>query len=354
MNMIPYMEYLNVRIKGFQSCLFDMDIYDNLLTSDNLGTLTTFLLDQAIYRDDIEAALEESPEREGLERGVTNHFARNISHIYNMSSGKARYLFELALVSFDLTNIKALVLAKKRNLPFHTFRDMIIPCGSINYEDLLAMFSIPEIEDVIPTLSRLSTLGAESLMDALSKTSEKDSSVLFVNHLEKSFYKRTLKLFQKNNDEMKILRDILRFEIDLKNLKTALKLVWEGADLMLNDSEFYIPGGIINSLYLEKISGAKTLDEAFEMVETTPFSPAVEKGIIYFAETGFLHEMERFFEEVFIRRALSYRRFNPFGIGVFMGYVWAQFAELTNLRTIINGIAFKFEPGQIRKGLILV
>ncbi len=95
-------------------------------------------------------------------------------------------------------------------------------------------------------------------------------------------------------------------------------------------------------------------DQAFEMVESTTFHSAVEKGIIYFAETGFLHEMERFFEEVFIRKTQMYRRFDPFGVGVFVGYVWCQFVELTNLRTIINGIAFRTGAGQIRKGIIYV
>ncbi len=75
---------------------------------------------------------------------------------------------------------------------------------------------------------------------------------------------------------------------------------------------------------------------------------------IYFAETGFLHEMERFFEEVFIQKTRLFYRFHPFGVGVFVGYVWSQFVELTNLRTIINGIAFKTGAGQMRKGLIYV
>jgi vacuolar-type H+-ATPase subunit C/Vma6 len=51
---------------------------------------------------------------------------------------------------------------------------------------------------------------------------------------------------------------------------------------------------------------------------------------------------------------MSFRRFNPFGVGVFLSYLWAQFAEMTNLRSIINGISFGLGSGQIRKVLIYV
>ena len=127
----------------------------------------------------------------------------------------------------------------------------------------------------------------------------------------------------------------------MKNIISALKYVWERIEPDLNDFDAFIYGGSINIRLLDEISRAKGLDEALEIVESTPFHPAVEKGIIYYAETGFLHEMERFFEEVFFQKTQSYRRFDPFGIGVFIGYIWGQFIELTNLRTVINGIAFR-------------
>jgi len=45
--------------------------------------------------------------------------------------------------------------------------------------------------------------------------------------------------------------------------------------------------------FVNKISGG---------VIPAKYIPAVEKGIIYYAETGFLHEMERFLEEVYIKK----------------------------------------------------
>jgi len=351
---VPYFDYLNVRIRGYHSHLFTRDTCEDLLGGDNLGGLTTFLLDQPAYREDIERALEGQPERKGLEHGVTDYFARCISNIFYMAHGKAKHLFEIALYSFDLKNLRSVIIAHRRGLSFYKVQDMFIPCGSFNQNNLSLMLSATDLEEISHILAGCCPLGAEALRETLRETSRNEPFVKFVNRIEQNIYRKTLRILNRSDDNMRILKEVFHLEIDLKNVASALKYVWEGIHPDRINPETFIPGGTISIRYLNEISEADSLDEAFEMLESTPFRPAVEKGIIYFAETGFLHEMERFFEEVFIQKTQSYRRFHPFGIGVFMGYLWAQFAELTNLRTIINGIAFGSGTGQIRKGLIYV
>ena len=350
---VPYFEYLNVRIKGYQSRLFTRDTCEDLLGGDNLGGLTTFLLDHPDYSGSIEKALEGQHERKGLENGVTDYFTQRISNVLHMSGDKSRDLLEIALHSFNLKNLRSLIIAHKRNLSYHSAKDMFIPCGSIERDDLSSMLSTKELGGISTILGRRYPIGAEALKKALENVSANDPVFNIVNNVEKYVYKRILRSLNGSDDDSMILKEVFRLEIDMKNVTSALKFVWEELK-PAEDSGIFIRGGSINTGYLNDISGAVSLDEAFEMLESTPFRPAVEKGIIYYAETGFLHEMERFFEEVFIRKTQSYRRFNPFGVGVFIGYLWAQFAELTNLRTIINGIAFCSGAGQIRKGLIYV
>lgn len=351
---VPYIEYLNTRIRSYNSRLFTRSTYEDLLSGDNLGTLTTFLLNQPTYSQDVEKALEGQPEREGLERGVTDYFTRCISNILHMADGKARHLFEIALYSFDLKNLITIILAHSRGLPFHKVRNMIIPCGSLSQEKLSVIFNMSDFHGIAGSLSKPFPPGENALRKALMDTYENEPVINVINRLELYVYHYILKHLDQPNYNMKILRDIYRFEIDMKNIKSALKFVWEGLEPLQSNGNSFISGGNINIQFLNEMSRVKTLDEAFEMVEFTPFHQAVEKGIIYFAETGFLHEMERFFEEVFIQKTRLFYRFHPFGIGVFVGYVWSQLVELANLRTIINGIAFRTGAGQIRKGLIYV
>ena len=170
-----------------------------------------------------------------------------------------------------------------------------------------------------------------------------------------NLYRRILRDLGDDSDpDRSALKYIYRLEIDLKNMVAAFKYIWEGTAPGKKHIEPFIPGGTISVGLLNDMTLVKELDEALELIERTRFHEAVEKGIIYYAETGFLHEMERFFEEVLIRKAQTTRRFHPFGIGVFLGYAWALFAEMTNLRAIITGISFKTGAGQIRKGLIHV
>ena len=349
---VPAIEYVNVRIRAFHSRLFRRDTYEDLMGSDNLGALTTFLLDNPDYREDTEKALEGLPEREGLERGVMDYFVRCISNVLNMANGKTRHLFEIALSSFDIRNLRTILLAHKEGLPFHKVRDMLIPCGRLDRNRLSEIYNSASPEETAYNLPEYFTSGPDTISKTFNESTQKEPIVNTLNLLELNQYRHILSLLEKTDNDTKILREVFRFEIDLKNIIFALKFVWEGAQHIIDSTETFIPGGKLNIPFLHKMSQVTKLDEALEMVESTQFHQAVEKGIIYFAETGFFHEMERFFEEVFINKTQTYRRFHPFGIGVFIAYVWAHFVELTNLRTIINGIAFKTGAGQIRKGLI--
>ena len=354
--MIPVdaIEYVNVRIRGFQSRLLPRDIYENFLEVDNLGALTTFLLDHPAYSNDIESALGGLPEREGLERGVSDHFVRGISHVFSMSDGKTRRLFEIALFSFDLENLKAILLANRDKLTFHQIRDMITPCGSLNLGRLTELLNAPGLEGIVSMLSNYSPAGAAALRKAVTESIKDEPFVNLLNRFETNYYSQIMNLLCSGDGDVSILRHIFRFEIDLKNLTSALKFIREGSPNGNDDSGTFIKGGTLNISFFNEMSKLSEFEEALEMIEKTQFHKAVEKGIIYFAETGFFHEMERFLEEVLISKTQSYSRFHPFGVGVFIGYLWGQYVELTNLRTIINGIAFKTGAGQIRKGLIYV
>ena len=354
--MIPVsaIEYVNVRITGYHSRLLSRDTYEDLLVGDNLGALTTFLLDQPYYRENIGAALEGLPEREGLEVGIVDHFIQCISDVRQMASGKMRPLFDIALTSFDLKNLKVVILAIGKDLPFQSVRNKIVPCGPVTRERIAEMFSARDINDLSSFLSVCCPQVANAYNRAVHEAPGKEPLVKTINRMEMNLYAHILKLLDTTDSNARILRSLFRYEIDLKNITSAFKFIWEGTQPGKNNFDPFIPGGTLTVTFLKKLSQAKEIDEALEMLEYTQFHGAVEKGLIYFAETGFLHEMERFFEEVFIDKTQMYRRFHPFGIGVFLSYVWAHFIEVTNLRTIINGIAFKTGAGQIRKGLIYV
>ena len=353
--MIPVssIEYVNVRIRGFHSRLFRRDAYEALMEGDTLGTVTTFLLEDPTYRPDIEHALERLSEREGLERGVTDHFARCVNHVYRLSEGLMRELFTIGLASFDLRNIRAVILAHRRGLSFRDMRHVIIPCGTMTRDKMQAAYDAGSTRDLLPNLPTCCPLVSKAVKRALETAKENEPVVDMVNRLENNLYSYILRRLEADNDDVRALKHVYRYEVDLKNIVSSLKHVWRKTNTEPG-MERYLHGGTLNEAFLVALAKVKNLDEALEMIETTKYHEAVEKGVIYYAETGFLHEMERFFEEVFIRRTQSFRRFQPFGIGPFIAYVWAQYAEMTNLRSIINGIAFKTGAGQMRKGLIYV
>ena len=197
---VPSIEYVNVRIRSFHSRLFNRDTYEVLLSGDNLGALTTFLLNHPLYSGDIDAALKELPEREGLERGVTDHFGRCVSHVLHMSHDNIRNLFETALSSFDIKNLKAILLARHRGLPFHKVRDMIIPCGTLTRNKYAEIFHEPDINGIIQNLSTGCPYCANALKQAVGETDKYKTYVRFLNSMEAHYYNNILNYFD-NSDE---------------------------------------------------------------------------------------------------------------------------------------------------------
>ena len=353
MTQVPFIEYVNVRIKGSHARLFTRETYEDLMSGDNLGTITTYLLNHPRYGSDVSAALENHLERRGLEIAVLNNFARSVSDLHGMSCGKVRELFDLVLYSFEVRNIRTILLAHIRKTPANRVREMIVPVGVIAGVPLEKMLGTPDLTAMAILLKGRFPAVSESLKLAL-KTESDGGAVTFVNRVEQHLYRHVLAALEKTDDDSMHLRDVYRLEIDLRNITSALKQIWQGVKPGEKQFSSFIPGGSVRLTFLEQMTAVKSLDEAIEMVEQTPFHEAVEKGIIYYAETGFLHEMERFFEEVVIRKTQVFRRLHYLGVAVFLSYVWSHYVEMTNLRTIINGISFKTGAGQIRKGLIYV
>lgn len=353
--MIPVssIEYVNVRVRAQHSRLFTKETYDELIAGNSLGAVSTFLLDDPEYHQDVEIALEHKSEREGLEKGVSDHFIRSVNHIYQMVDGPMKKFFTLGLLSFELKNLRAIVIAHSRNLSYHYIEHLLIPCGATMSGDLRKAYENPDMKEMAKHLPSCFMFGDLALKRALRDTNKGEPLVNLINRLEQNLYKFILMTLDNDDDDAAVLKDIYRFEIDLKNIVAALKHVWRAPQLR-SDIETIISGGYINKQFIRELAKAANLDEALIMIEKTRYHEAVEKGIIYFAETGYLHEMEHFFEQVFIEKTQEYKRIDPFGIGPFIAYVWAQFAEMINLRTIINGIAFKAGAGQIRKGLVNV
>ena len=353
--MIPVssIEYVNVRIRAAHSRLFGRDVYETLMESDNLGAVTTFLLENDYYRDDIEAALENFGEREGLEQGIANHFARLITLVRSMAEGDMKIHFNTVLASFDLQNLKTLIVARERDLPFPDICSMMLPCYTIDRDKLRLAYEMSDFQSMAKAISISSPHVAYGLRKTIKEKVSNEAAVEFINRLERNVYGAVLRSMDIDSSDASLVKTVFKYEIDLKNIVSAMKHVWGGVKEKSVTNTF-IHGGTMGVDFLNDVAQAKKLEDALEMIEATRFHEAVEKGIIYYSETGFFHEMERFFEEVLIMKAFSMKRSDPFGIGPFIAYVWGQFTELTNLRTVINGIAFKASPGLIKRGLIYV
>ena len=97
-----------------------------------------------------------------------------------------------------------------------------------------------------------------------------------------------------------------------------------------------------------------TPSKAFEILASTYFAPAIDKGILMFGGRHRLGDMERFLEMVVIETGCRMFRSDPLGVGVLIGYVWRKLNEFLNLRILLRGKLYERSAVAIREELLII
>jgi vacuolar-type H+-ATPase subunit C/Vma6 len=142
--------------------------------------------------------------------------------------------------------------------------------------------------------------------------------------------------------------------VDLANVKAALDHVRHR--VLVKKAEPYeaLAGGLLESRAMAAIAAQESLIGAFEALEDTYFSTAIEKGILAYGGAGSLGIMERFLEMVVIEAGCRLFRTDPLGSGVSLGFIWRMYNEFVNLRILFRGKSYLMPPNIVREELLFV
>jgi vacuolar-type H+-ATPase subunit C/Vma6 len=112
--------------------------------------------------------------------------------------------------------------------------------------------------------------------------------------------------------------------------------------------------GTIPEKILRELGSAETLETAFEVLMNTYLARGIEKGILAYGQAQSLAVMERFLEEVVVERECRLFRQDLLGLAVPLGFIWRKYCELSNLRMLARGTAYRMSSPAIRQELVLV
>ncbi len=336
--------------------LINLDALVRLIGNDLEG-IFSFLI-STTYREEIISTCADLIEPGLLEDALLQNYAKTFNKLLKDSSKVIKNLLLSVLHKFDALNLKTMLRMVQTGMNVEDIMRYIIPLG---------MYDRKKCQEILSNVNSISDM-VGSLRDHdfgfILKERLKDQKIIGdLSPLEAALDKEVLKGILKeiknlHGRDKRIATNILGIEIDALNVKIILKY----KALMINNEnikENLMPVALIDEKILESAIKEpdikSTLQYFLRSVETkhqvyqTIFTKLVKESDSPISRLEFILEkapLEMSFYE--LKKNMRY-----YNIGYILAFLNMKWAEIKNLRCIINAMARKVGAAQTHALLIL-
>jgi V/A-type H+-transporting ATPase subunit C len=150
-----------------------------------------------------------------------------------------------------------------------------------------------------------------------------------------------------------LIRDILATEIDVVNLRTILRMIRDHVD-SAEVQVYLIEGGRdLPPKKLTQLIARHSIENVLKELEQTPYrflSDVQETAI----KTQKISVIEKQLEKFLIKKGVSAFSGDPLSIASVIGYFWAKYNEITNIRIISRCKTVDIPDEQLKEELVYV
>ena len=347
-------DYLNARVRAMGADLLGREFFEQLLSIPGDDLPMDALLASS-YGPALRDALLREQGIEAIERALRADMVRAFSRVRAMAPEGPRGLIDVQLARWDLQNIIAVLRAISSGAQRREIAASLLPAGAFPESLLTELASLPDALSVARTLATVNYPFAFELHDAVVSWKGAPLDLPRAEQaLYRAYYRWALDSTASGGEDQRILRSLVREQIDLANVKAALDRV-RHRDPQEEAGPFTaIPGGRLKKRILPRLAASATLEAAFEVLDETWFAPGIERGILAYGQSRSLGVMERYLEELVIQAGCGLYRQDPLTIAVPLGYLWRKHNETVNLRALCRGRHSGMPANAIRQELHLV
>jgi V/A-type H+-transporting ATPase subunit C len=343
---MPDFPYINARVRAMRSRLLPMARLEELLGT---ATMDAFLQGLATtpYGPDLQEALTRSQGLRAVDEALAHNLRQATRAILGFADGGARTLIQVILLRWDLANLRVIARGKHAGRPAEEIVAALLPAGTLGDVVLKEMAGYPDLTALAGTLETLDhPLAAAMARGVAAYTTNRDLMALEL-HLDRGYAEYGLQQTRGRAGDLTVLRSILQAEIDVANVKTAMKLAGAGGLPEERRLAFYIAGGAVvtQPLFLG-LSSPQTRAAAWERLRVHGF-PVKELPSDLVA---FERELD-----LYIARKLRARYLgDPLGLDIVIGYLAMKSSEVANLRLIARGKLLGLPREAVRREMVVV
>lgn len=342
--------YVNARIRGMKGRLLDRKALDELILKPDLDSLIA-ALEKTPYKEDIEAAGIKYDGIYRIEYALRENFTRTFNKILGFMDEEGERYLKVFLRQWDVQNIKTILRGKSIHATSDEILECMLPVGGLDEATLAEMIKQPDVKAVIDLMATWRVEYARPLTRAFSRYHEEKDLIILESALDRYYYDSALGGIGKDTYNDKVTRGLLATQIDIINIKTALRMVRD----RIGEEEakrFFIDGG--NRLDLEfllSLIGSRSIEGALKLLESTRYD-FLKCAPDECAKKEKVSELEKMLDRYLILKGVSTYSGDPLSIAIPIGYFWAKHNEVTNLRIISRCKTVDMSEEQVKEELV--
>ncbi|MFZ0004932.1 MAG: ATP synthase A1 subunit C [Methanoregula sp.] len=345
--------YINARMRGMKSRLLDHHTLDNLILQPDIDSLIGEL-EKTPYRDDIIESRGKYTGVACIEYALRKNFVRTFRKILMFAKiEEAERYITIFLHRWDIQNIKTILRGKNIHATNEEILDCLIPAGELDESILNELVRQPDPKTVIDLLATWRIPWARPLTQAFPDFARTGDLGRLECSLDRYYYEKALGSVLGSDINKTIIRRVLTIEIDTVNIKTVLRMIRDHVDPG-EASQFLIPGGLeFDIKKLTALLSLHTIDDALVAMAVSryKFLSSVPEAEV---KAQKISVVEKELERYLVKQGTGSFSGEPLSVSSLIGYFWAKYNEITNVRVISRCKTADFPIESLREELVYV
>lgn len=342
--------YMNARVAGMRSKLFSKQHLEDLLHFGDVGKIIDDLL-QSPYQQEMAEALTRYQGADAIEEAISRNLTNTFQALSRMTEGLLKDLTDRFLMRWDLSAVKSLLRMRHHGLDAQTGADVLAPGANLSVPLMQRFAEADTMEELVRDIAAWKRDLGGSLEAALPEYRQQGDLAVLEEALDRAYFVRNVSELKSREDvDSKLLRTVLRMEIDRINLRLLLQLrnAHTTQDMLATR---LLPGAWLNERVLREMANARDAVHAMDYLANTPYRDLAQ-DLYAFVQAARFSPMDRHFDVLLIRHLRHEMHAHVMSFAALMHYAWAKYNEAVNLRLIARGTAVHLPHGKIREEMM--
>jgi V/A-type H+-transporting ATPase subunit C len=350
----PYI-YVNTRLRARKAKLLPFEAYPPMLRM-SIPQIARYLGEHG-YGNEIHALSRTYEGIDLVEAALTRNLASSFHNVLHIAPGQLRILTAEFLNRWDIVNVMSILRGIKKGLTPEWMRQILIPAGELDQEDLNLLTEEISPESVIGKLCGWRLYS--TLVEEFNRGPEDGKYARLENRLYQRYYADLLTLSEQGLRGATIFQDYIQLELDVVNIRNLFRLRKERAKGRI--IEEMIPGGNVSVQTMQHLAESETREEFAMIFRKTNLLPLLiqalqtlhtnevidEQAALDFIGNRWyrherpVHEVEMAVTRVSLHRMERLSKLYPFSVIPILAYLERKKYEIFNIRAIARGIEFE-------------